>query len=103
MIVMVMYGVVREGMTSRSGIMQPFYRLCSIGGTSDAVAVSDGFLVGRIRRCRVARTGRGATVAQPVDHAPQVAVGNRLAMFPHGDDGVVHLPELVGGERKAKR
>src|SRR5437660_10198628 len=77
-------------MTSLSGITPPFYR-------SDTVAVADRFDVRR-RRGR----GRGGR-ADAIHDAPQIAVGDRLAVLTERDDRVVHLVDLVVREREAER
>src|SRR5262249_25148488 len=63
--------------------------------SSHSVSVSDGLGVRRIDR------RRRATSAHPVDDPSEIAVADRLAVFAHGDDGVVDLRQLVAGERQA--
>src|ERR1043165_2767609 len=94
MIVVVTYGVVREGMTSRSGITQRFYGISCL----HPVAVADRLAVpprrqhrGRLRRL------------DAVDDPAQVVVADDLAVLAEGDDRAVDEVQLVGRQREAQR
>ena len=97
MIVTVTKGVVRDGMTSRRGIIPSFYEIADSEnvrlGTLDAVSVAQCF--------RMRLGGVGARRAgQAIDHAAQIAVADRFAMLREFNDGAID--EIVDQEIKPR-
>src|SRR6187399_2828916 len=60
----------------------------------NAVAVTDRLGM------RAAGGARRTSAAHPLDHAFQIAVADRFAMFAHADDRVINLAELVGRQHE---
>src|SRR5579864_8376012 len=102
MIVMVIYGVVRDGTTSRRGITRPILiancelriadlfwisisnQQSAFSNGSDPVSVADG-----LDLCGARGGGGRRRSTDAVDDTPEIAVADRLAVLAERDDGAV--------------
>src|SRR3954471_13991834 len=99
MIVTVTNGVVRDGMTSRRGIIAPFYEIAVVrmsGAPLHTVPVAQrlGVRLGGVR---------ARSIGKAIDHAAQVAIADRFAMFREINHRAIHEIELGAGQAEAER
>ena len=111
MMLMVRNGTVRDGMTSRSGIMQIFYEIADFRFQNADLFQNADFtrpptqsaVCNQSEVCnpKSAVSCRGRlSGADALDHAPEIVVADGLAVLAHRNHRVIHLCELVDREHQ---